>query len=371
MEQPFTPPVGEETPFLVDLTKEEYIAFQLLVAKVRGPLRSRTVSLILSVGLCMMMLVTTLLTWRETGQISIEFLLIAVLTLIPGLFAYCIVPAQLKKRASKNYDQARQSGNNFVGTLTVYPDRVEKIGQAASAKIPLHGHTLFIETEDMMVFTTMGSLALVLPARCMTEEMAVRVRQAADQLPPANRRFISRFRPQGQPVTAPESMEKPEVLWEQQFTFTEEEYVSLVRSALVQRYWPTAPWLVGLSLVAGYAFIYDEKNILTFAGGFLLFFGLMTLFNLVLPLSRVRRQALAAGQPERTYRVELDDIALRLYGHNDNKLAVVWEEINHVYDRDTFVEFVMHRHTTFRIPKRCIEDVTAFGEIITRCRKKQ
>lgn len=371
--EPQQQPSGEGTaaqpPFMVDLTREEYVAFQMEQARVRGPLRFRVASLIISLILLAMVVVTLVLDIRSGSPLDPVLAVIGVLTLVPALGTWFVLPYSLKKRAGKSYDQARCCGNTFYGELRIYPNHVEKIGEAASAKIPLNGQSFFMETKDMMAFTTSTSLALVLPARCMTPEMAQAVRAAADQLPMGNRRFVSRFQPQSRLAAAPETVAKPTVLWQQDITFTEEEYASMVKAVMMVRYWRMAPWFMIISVLGGLTFNWDGTRILPSILGFLFFFLLLTALNLWLPMSRIKRQAAASGQQERTYRITLDEVAFRVEGFTKQEMAVVWSEVNHVYNKDEFVEFNVQKYSLFRIPKRCIADFAAFEKIVDHCRE--
>lgn len=368
-QQPSGEAAAAQPPFMVDLTRDEYVAFQMEQARIRGPLRFRMASLIVSLMLMAMVVFTLLLDIKSGNTLDPVLLVTGLLSLVPAVGIWFVLPFTLKRRAGKSYDQARCCGNTFYGELRIFPDHIEKIGEATSAKISLTGQTFFMETKDLMAFTSSTSLALVLPARCMTPEMANRVRMAADRLPMGNRRFVSRFQPQSQPATAPAAAAKPAVLWQEEITFTEEEYASMVKAVMMVRYWRMAPWFTLISVLGGLTFNWDGTRILPSIFGFLFFFLLLTALNLWLPMSRVKRQAAASGQQERTYRITLDEVAFRVEGFTKQEMAVVWSEVNHVYNKDDFVEINLQKYSLFRIPKRCISDFAAFEKVVDSCRK--
>jgi len=97
--------------------------------------------------------------------------------------------------------------------------------------------------------------------------------------------------------------------------------------------------------------------------------GIFALFNLILPLSLVKRQVPYTSAHDRTLQVRLDTMALRLKLPKGAESWVLWCDVDHVYDKDTFVEVVHNKRATLHIPKRCIEDVKAFDAIVTRCRE--
>ena len=357
--------------FSVDLKKEESIAFALLHAKVCGPLRQRTFSLVLSGGLFLMMAGMLVWDWVEAHTIDPIMVIATLLMVLPALFSCFFLPANIKKRAAKQYDQAIKAGNTFCGELRIYPDRVEKQTESVCAKIPLNAHTLFIESAEMMAFVSPYAPAVVLPARCATDDMAAALRQAADTLPMTNRRFIARLQPKGEPVTLPGTAEKPEVLWECKYTYTPEEYMVVGRQHALFRFWKMSPILGLFSLLIGLTLGWDGQSLLPTVLYFLLTLAVVTLLNLVLPLRRIRRAAHTVGQKERTTTLTIDRVAVRIKVEGSGEALLLWEDDVHVYDKPPFAEFARKRDTLVFLPKRCIPDVTAFDEVINRCRSKQ
>ena len=371
-EQEFRP-VPEKPEWIVDLNRDEFVAFRLLLARVNGPLRMRIPTLIVALGCCLLMVGLAMEEWWMAGWQGYPdpvMLAGALLVLLPGFYTWFYVPAKMKSTAGKQYDRSLSAGMTYCGRLTVTPEYVEKAGATATAHVRLDDRTLFIETAEMMAFVTAGSPALVLPARCLTPEMASAVRMAADQLPPHCRRFIARVEPKGEAAQWQET-NPPEEVWVSTFTYTQEEYVTVLRGLITQHYWRTAPMTATTATCGALLFGWNDENMLKCIPFFLAIFGALTLFNLVLPLARVKRQVATFSNHDLTMQVRMDTLALRLKVPKGGENWVLWCDVSHVYDKGDFVEFVHDKHSTLHIPKRVIEDLAVFESALDRCRGKK
>ena len=369
---------SDSTSWLVDLTREEYVAFRMLHARVSGPLRTRVVMIILPLLCCVMSLAIALEEWHLAdfaGYPDPVLLAAAVLVLLPMFYVWLYMPHKIKKTAAAQYDRNVSAGMSFTGRLIITPDYLEKAGPSATAHIPLDERTLFIENSEMMVFVNAASPALVLPARCLNDEMAAAVRSAADRLPVNNRRFIARVAVQGRVVTALPPVEPPQELWVSTFTYTVEEYTTILRGVIVSHFWQMAPLTVTYAAVLAVMLGWNgaeltQESLLGFGGYFLLAFAVMTAFNLVIPLVRSKRQSESLTAHDLTMQVRFDTLAMRIKGQKTQENYVLWCDVDHVYDKGDFVEIVHNKRGTLTIPKRAIEDITAFEEIVNRCRGK-
>lgn len=360
----------EKNEWIVDLNREEFVAFRLLLARVNGPLRMRIPTLLVSIGCCLLMVGIAIEEWWMAGWQGYPdpvMLCCALLVLLPGFYTWFYVPAKMKKTAGRQYDRSISAGMLYCGRLTVTPDYVEKAGATATAHIRLDDRTLFVESAEMMAFVTAGSPALVLPARCLTEEMATAVRKAADNLPAHCRRFIARVVPGGETVRWQETPQ-PEEVWVSTYTYTEEEYVTVLRGLITQHYWRTAPMTVTTATCGALLFGWDGETMIKCIPFFLVILAALTLFNLVLPLSRVKRQVATLSAHDLTMQVRMDTLALRLKMPKGGENWVLWCDVDHVYDKENFVEFVHDKSSTLHIPKRVIPDMAAFESALNRCR---
>ena len=358
----------------VDLNRDEFIAFRMLTARLFGPLRQRIPTLIVSVLCCLMLGGYALFEWwalHFVGYPDPVLTVGAVLTLIPALIVCGYMPWKLKHDAGKQYDRSVQAGMDFCGELTVYPDCIEKAGQTVTASIRVDNRMLFIETADMMVVTAVGSPAIVLPARCLTEGMAQTVRQAVERIPVRNRKFIARVVPRGEAVAAPKPVAKPEELWVNTFTYTAEEYTTVLRGIIQQHFWKMAPVLAAVSMMGALAFGYDGVSLMPCIGYFVAFIALLMLFNLVMPLRRAKVQSANLSAHDLTMQVRMDTMALRVKLPKGAENWVLWCDVDHVYEREDFVEIVHNKNASLYIPKRVIDDISALDAILKRCRGKR
>ena len=357
----------------VDLNREDFVRFRMLLARVNGPLRLRVPTLVMALICCATMVALAIEEWYVAGMDGAPdpvLLVGALLVLVPAAIVWWYIPAKMRKTAGEQYDRAVNSGMNYCGRLTVCPEFIEKAGDTATAHVRLDERVLFIESAEMMVFTTASSPALVLPARCLTQEMVAAIHAATEHLSPRNRRFIARIAPMGQVVTAPPPAVKPEELFVTTFTYSPEEYAKLLRELLIRNFWRASPITAVTATCGAVLFGYDQQNLLMTVVYFLIIAAILTTVNLLLPLSRVKGQSEALSPHQRTVQVRMDTLALRIKGQTGSESFVLWCDVDHVYDKDEFVEIVHDKHGTLHIPKRAIEDLTAFEAVLNRCRGK-
>ena len=371
-----TPPVVEEQPaskWYVDLNKEEFVAFHMLTARYFGPLRQRIPTLVVSALSFLMLAGYAAFEWATknfVGSPDPVLLVGALLVLIPSLLVCGYVPYRLRRTAAKQYDRSVDAGMDYCGQLIVYPDCIEKVGHATTGHVRLDERTLFIETAEMMVISVIGSPAIVLPARCMTDEMATAVRDAMNRVPARNRRFVARLQCRGEAVPAPTPKAKPEELWVTTFTYTPDEYATVLRGIIQQHFWRLSPLLAVVAVMGAFAFGYNGESLMPCIGYFLAFMAVLILVNLVLPLRRVKRQAASLSAHDLTLQVRLDTMAVRTKLPKGAENWVLWCDVDHVYEREDFVEIVHNKRSSLFIPKRCIDDLGALDAAIKRCRKE-
>ena len=132
-----------------------------------------------------------------------------------------------------------------------------------------------------------------------------------------------------------------------------------------------APLLMAVSLVGSYLFGWDGRDLLSCVPLFVVMVGVFLLFNLILPLSRVKHQVPNTTAHDRTMQVRMDTMALRLKLPKGGENWVLWCDVDHVYDKDDFVEIIHNKKASLHIPKRCIENLSEFDAIVTRCREEK
>ncbi len=352
---------GEGHP--IDLTREEFIHFQTLLSRISGPMRTRTTSLVASLVLAATVIGGQIMLWAN-GQ-EIDLLLLAAALLLTGfsLLLWCYVPVQLKRSAGKNYDRTVKSGISHYGLLRIAEHAVIKQKATMTATVSVGPHTFFIEDSVMQVFVTRGGQSIVLPARCMTPELAEEARRVAQQLPQSNYRFFSRLQAAGQPVTPPPETTTAMVLLDETVQYTTEEYVPITKALAVQHFWARAPLYCVISMGLGLLLGWNGESILPSVVWFFVIGGLLALLNVVLPLRRFPRLVEAMSANDLTIHVVVDDRGVRIRKGTQGEIGLPWEAITHVYDGATMVE-VTGKGQFIRIPKRCIEDFEVFSQDI-------
>lgn len=373
VEQAFHP-APERKPWYVDLTREEFIAFRMLNARLLGPMRQRIPTLIVSIVCFFLLGGYAIFEWQAHIVPYPDPVLVvgAFVVLIPALIFCVYVPQRMKKQAGKQYDRSVQAGMDFCGELFIYPDCIEKASSTVTASVRLDERMLFIETAEMMVITAIGSPAIVLPARCLTDDMARAVRQASMQIPPRNRRFIARVKARGEVVAPPAPKAKPEELWVQTFTYTAEEYTVVLKGLIQQHFWRMSPMLALVAMMGAILFgNADITNLVENIPLFVVIMLVLVLFNLVLPLRRVKTQAESLSAHDLTMQVRLDTMMIHNKLPKGGENWVLWCDVDHVYEREDFVEIVHNKKASLFIPKRCIPDLNELDAIVKRCRGEQ
>lgn len=353
-------PVNE---WAIDLTREEYIRYYTLLSKTSGPLRMRPVQLVLSIAFAVILAVFCVVDFMQTGAVDLVFALVGGGLLLASLALWWYAPRHVRKAAAKAYDETLAGGYCYYGTLRVRDDRVEKENTQGVHTVFLNGTTLFIENPEMMVFLTTNRRSIVIPARYLTAEAASVIRAAADKLPYRNRRFLGRVVPMGE-TPSPACPPEDTVLWEQSVRYEPDELAALIRHNATQNYMKRLPLHSITSVLFGVALGWDgTENILPCVGWFLAFFALTAVMNLVMPRRRAAILAVQADIAARTVAIKLTDRGVWMTDPNKGFAVIPWKAIEHVVDRDTFVE-ISRGGQSIRIPKRYIDDLSAFDTLI-------
>lgn len=357
-----------ETPLPVDINEQEYQGYLLLLSRVSGAMRVRPFSTASCLLVGAAMLALGGYEWVSEAFLDWLTWLFGVLFVIAGIVVYVTIPWRVRRHAAAQYRESVAGGYCFYGTLEVYADRVEKHGMSVTTAIPADPSAFLVESPDVMIWGGAGRRCIVMPARCMTAAAATAVRQVAERLPARNRRFYGRMQARGETVERPVPVEQP-VLWECTVHYTAQEYADLAIHAATQSYlrrlplFPVISGMIGLML--GWT---DEVHVLSCVLYFLLAMGLLTVLNLVFPRRRIRHMAEVADAPP-PLTVRLSPIGLRI-GDGQGEMNVPWSAVDHVIDRGDYVEICKGIYS-YRIPKRCIEDLDAFDGLITAHWKKQ
>lgn len=350
-----------ENRLTVNLTQEDFIAFQRLMDKFAGMGRGRWGRAVIMVLFSLSLIALAMYDLVRGGEMDWLTGIMGMLLLLFSLLIPVLETVLLKRRAARMYNESIDAGYSYYGTVRLFADRIEKEGMEMTVSIPLNATAFFIESSDMMVWGSDRTRTIVLPARYLTPEFAAAVRQAADRLPMQNRRFFGRLQPQSQPA-APANTERPAVLWEQTVCYTLEELQKLLRDTMVQNFSRRLPLFGVLSALTGLALGWNDETIWPCVAYFLAALFLLTLLNLLMPLWRLPRHEEQVPPAARQMQFTLTDRGLKLRSERQVE-CVSWGSIAHVIDRGTYVEFLWHQHFA-RIPKRSIADFPAFDRLI-------
>lgn len=355
------------TPYWVDLTREEYIAYSMQMARAFGPMRSRTVQLVTSLICCGVLAALTVYDMMYFGKPDWLLIGLSIALAVVAIGFWLYVPHRLRRRAAAEYDRMIECGYNYCGELQISDTEIIKIGEELTTRVRLDGRAVFMESVESLVFIGSEQRAIVLPARCLTKEIADRLRQAADRLPPSSRRFFGRICPQGQMVAAPVPVEQT-VLWDQTIHYNPQETLDILKARTLQQFWGRLPYFAVMSTMLALMFGWSETSILPCVLAFFGALALLSVFNLVIPLFRLRKmqQMGYAPTPNSALQVKLTDRGVRML-EGDRFACAPWSQIEHVYDRGEYAEMLWSQHF-LRIPKRCIADIGEFDAIIKRCR---
>ncbi len=357
-------PMGEESApagFPVDLTREEFVAYHMLLTRLSAPLPLRAMQWIFTAigGLLLVLAVADAIllgpNWMMLGT--------ALFSVAISLVFWLIVPGRIRRKAAKTYDESVAGGHDYYGLMEYTGTHVVKRCDDITTAIPVNASSMFVEGPDCMVWINRERRAIVLPARCMTTEMAAEMRRAADKLPQRNRRFYGRLVPLGQVAVKPEMMQTT-LLWEKTIVYTPEEYADQLKDSVTVHYRRRMPVLSIISVAAAFAFGFEEARPWKCLLWFLAIFGMLTVTNFVVPRSRIKSMQEHIPEEQRTLTVALTDRGVRMT-QNEQSVTAPWFTLQHIIDRGDYVEF-QRPPQLIRVPKRYIEDFEAFDSIITQ-----
>ena len=353
--------------FPVDLDKAEYVRFNMRMAKERGTYRFRGVML-LAFGLCMAVGVAVLLLDMAQGRpFDSALLTLLVFILMAGAVLLFGVPNYIRIMAERTYDRTQLSGYDFYGVVRVYPDRVEKIAGGRTTVIHLKERVAYFEYEDMMVLLTPEQPAIVLSARCVTEEDAEVVRQTVRaRVPETLQRLYGKMVSQtpvrlDMPENGTEAVEDA-MLMRFCVNYTPEEFLTTVTHSAQQAFMRMMPLYVGVSLVVALA-LGLSGGPLVMAGLFLLTLLILFTINVWGPHLRTKLRLPAMSADALTVWLILSERGVTLESPARNTQFYPWLAISKVIEKPDWYEFQMHA-AALEIPSRCVTETAAFKDIV-------
>ncbi len=364
-----TPEEREETGFPVDLTEEEFLHFSMTVAKKMGPLKRQKMSLFLFAAYLIVEAVGLVSIYLESGTWSYYLLTMM------GITAACVIPmaVMMPRKILKSSKAAYKTGNHngYYGEIVVTPHGIMKHIGDEIVTIAFNEQTMYIEDRDFMAFTAANEQrSILLPARCMTADMAKAVREAVfSQDVQMQRHVFARMDALASaPIERRAFAEEAQTLYTVDFQYTEEELTKIISDGAWKRYTDNLPNVALMSCLAGILMAMLQEQLLWFPGLSLLFiFGYMLLT--VLPPKLGAKSA--AQQPIR-HHVALTDRGLELrLSPSGKRMSIAWQGLERAIERPSCVEFVHSGGNVLRIPKRAIDNFDDFRRVVDDHFKKQ
>ena len=366
MEQQPLEPI-EQAPvrgYPVDVTEEEYVRFSLKMAKTFGALRLQKPTAVCFV--LYLLIAVGLVIWEyiDTGTISWVLLSVAALSVVCAVPGLVWMPRKTARDAKKTYQT--NNDNGYYGEIVIDNGELLKIGGYKRWVVPMNGATLYVEDTEFMAFAAAGSAGsvILLPARCMTEEMASAVRAVVfAENSRIKRRVLHRMQAGATaPMPLRDPMPLPQTLWSLRFTYQPEELKSLLTDAGRQRLVRQLPVTVMGSLGAGLAmWLCFESLVALFitAPAMLLLITLVSSLNAAATAKRVSQTQTVQMQ------VNLTERGLDYEKQpSGRKIYIRWQGIERAVESDTAVELTLTGGELLRIPKRCIDDMEILRSVI-------
>lgn len=353
--------------FPVDLDRAEYVRFNMRIAKMRGLYRFRGVMLTafgFSLALAAVLLAMDFYRYRTVDSTLVAlmvFVLLAGATLLFG------VPNYIRIKAGRTYDRSLLSGHEYYGVVRVYQNRIEKTGGGRTTTLPFDRTLVYAEYEDMMVFAAPAMPAIILTARCVTEEDAQVVRDAVrtairqeQQLLFA--RMISRAAVRLDMPPDDADAEPDELLMRLHITYTQEEFLGMVTRGAWQAFFKMLPLFAGVALIAALA--------LGMSGGpftmALIFLGVL-LFVMAVNVGgtrwRTRLRMPAMDEDALTVHLHLSERGITLFSATRNSLFYPWISGIRVAEKPDWVELQLNG-SFMEIPWRCIPEPELLRDIV-------
>lgn len=354
--------------FPVDLTEEEFLNFSMTIAKKMGALRTQTPIMVLFGVYLVVDFVSLIKEYADTGNFSVSLALIALVTLACAVLSMTIMPARIKKAAKASFLVGNQNG--YYGEITVTPYAIMKNIGSETISVPFDEHSIFIEDQGFMAFTAAGQpRAIVLPARCMTPEMASQVRQAV--FAPnvrIQRRVLARMEARAvQPIPRRAFLGAPQTLYTVDFQYTEGELAKLHMDVALKQYFQSLPSVSAMAILAGLLTAMIAEQVLWFP---VLSLGIIFGYLLVMVITAKSRGRKAGELPNRTHLTLTDrGIELRL-SPSGQRLSFGWQGVERAVEREECVEFFHSGGNLLRVPKRAIEDFEEFRNVVDTYVKK-
>ncbi len=352
----------------VDLNEQEFLEFHMTLARKMGALRTQKPMLVLFAVYLVVDVISLIKDFLDTGHISWTLLVIAAVTLACGAMTLYAMPARIRKTAKANFLTGNLNG--YYGEITVTPHAVmKKIGDE-TVTVPLDEHAIYLEDKGFMAFTAQGQTrSIVIPARCVTPQMAAVIREAVFA-PTARiqRRVFARMEATAPaPIARRDFPAPPQTLYTLDFTYTEQEAVKLFRDVAMKQYFSSLPTLSAMAIMAGLLLAILQEQVFWFP---LVSLGIIFGYLAILTVQASSRGKNAGATGNRTHLTLTDRGIEWRISPTGQHLAFGWRGVERAVERADCVEFFHSGNNLLRIPKRAIDDFDEFKRVVDAHHKK-
>lgn len=356
----------------VDLTRKEFVTFNTIVSKSSGNQRYSgrfSALMVIIFAITVLMFIYDILVHQSVDYISLIFLFLWVVT---SLSIRLFMPNAARRSAEKVYDKTILSGHSYYGMLHIFNDHIEKISENNEVSLSFRDNIFYFENELLIGVMISGKPAIIIPARCITQDDLLKIKRVLLPAIPLPKQYIS-----GEIIPlASEHIKKQESEtddgWEFDdvyritVSYTKEELNTYNGNLVFMNFIKRLPFYGVLAFLAALMAIFNGDFIV----GILFFVGvILGILILQVVIGKVRASSLFKRMEESgDFMVfEISPIGIIIKGTwvEENINGITWESVKRAINGDTFIDF--HTETGFiSIPKRCILDFEKFENIVDK-----
>ena len=360
---------GYTLDFPVDLSREDYIEFNLLVAKTKGVLRHYREMLIFGGFLMVISIGILVLQKLRFGQVSLAAVLMMLIFLLLVGGPLAGLPGHLRRGAATAYDRTVEQGYRYAGRVQLEENRIRKTGSSSAVAIQLDERAAMIESRNMLVILSPGSRAIVIPARYLSREnAAVLLQRLRNAVKGENQKVFSPLLPAVRQEAEKMVLEEdddnnretePLTL---EIQYTSQEFYILLADRALRTFLKRLPFYSAFAVIAGVLCGLAAGVLWGIAIGVCI---LSAVYLLSVEGGRLRAKKLTAGltKENMTLRLVLTENGLLLRRRNGEERRIPWDAVKRAVARPSCVEFTA-RDTFVRIPRRCIPDMDRLKDLV-------
>lgn len=359
-------PTGSLACFPVDISREEFVRFNMIVSATTGLLRLRKGQMILHVGISLIVLFMLLSDFIAYRIINPSIVLMLLFSVAAGIAVFYGAPSYVKRTAERAYEQSRLTGHTYYGIISVYTDRIQKQSPKSTVTLKFSDNVLYIETKDMIIFLSPKQPAVVIPARCIDKDKTQGVRRAVFiGIPPVRQRIEDRIVPAKEPRILSQSGSSTDN-WDTDsgicinVNYKKDEFVKTALDTALSAFMKMLPAYSAFALITGLTigFLYN------FAAGLVVYL-IVNVVNFLLQVPGARSKAKVIYDKANT------DLSVCFTEHgiivktrtDTSEIRLKWTDVTRaVAGNDSFKFY--SRYAVLSIPTRCVEDKNALRSFV-------